>query len=295
MGRDMSEEPKGEVRQAEPPTSFAEFLEGVPPGSITRIADLTESTNFPGGGYAGHDLTLPEIQIHCSNEACNGPRFFRTTANAPRVGEKDWTFVYIRYVCSNCRRSEKTFSLAAKRDPGATAGRCYKFGELPDYGPPTPARLIKLIGPDRELFLKGRRCENQGLGIGAFVYYRRVVESQKNRILDEVIKVSKKVNAPAEATRALESAKAETQFSKALESIKHAIPQALLVNGHNPLTLLHSALSDGLHDRTDERCLELASSIRVVLAELSERLSQALKDEAELSRALSHLMQRTDG
>jgi hypothetical protein len=68
------------------------------------------------------------------------------------------------------------------------------------------------------------------------------------------------------------------------------MPQALLINGHNPLTLLHSALSDGLHDQTDEHCLEIASSVRVVLGELSERLSQALKDEAELNNALSKLM-----
>jgi hypothetical protein len=54
--------------------------------------------------------------------------------------------------------------------------------------------------------------------------------------------------------------------------------------------LLHSALSDGLHQRSDEQCLEIASSIRVVLAELSERLAQALKDEAELNKALSRLM-----
>lgn len=150
--------------------------------------------------------------------------------------------------------------------------------------------MIKLIGPDRELFLKGRRCENQGLGIGAFSYYRRVVENQKNRILDEILKVAKKLNAPAETIRELESAKAEIQFSKALANSKASIPQILLINGHNPLTLLHSALSDGLHERTDEHCLELASSIRVVLGELSERLSQALKDEAELNRALARLM-----
>ena len=37
--------------------------------------------------------------------------------------------------------------------------------------------------------MKGRRCGNLGLGIGAFVYYRRVVENQKSRILDEIIKV----------------------------------------------------------------------------------------------------------
>ena len=88
----------------------------------------------------------------------------------------------------------------------------------------------------------------------------------------------------------LETAKEETQFSKALASVKDAIPQALLINGHNPLTLLHSALSDGLHDQSDAHCLEIASSVRVVLGELSERLAQALKDEVEINTALSKLM-----
>jgi hypothetical protein len=114
------------------------------------------------------------------------------------------------------------------------------------YGPPTPSRLISLIGPDRELFLKGRRCENQGLGIGAFGYYRRVVENQKNRILGEILKLAQKIDAQPEMIAALEAAKKETQFSKAMTAVKTAIPQGLLINGQNPLVLLHSALSDGL-------------------------------------------------
>ncbi len=200
---------------------------------------------------------------------------------------------YTTYLCSNCRKTKKIFSLAAKiNSEKSDSGQCYKFGELPVYGPPTPSRLIKLIGPDRELFLKGRRCENQGLGIGAFVYYRRVVDNQKNRLLDEIIKVSKKLNVETDIIAILEAAKAETQFSKAFDSVKNAIPQALLINGHNPLTLLYSALSDGLHDQSDEHCLEIASSVRVILGELSERLAQALKDEAELNNALSKLMRK---
>ena len=187
---------------------------------------------------------------------------------------------------------EKTFALAAWRNDGTTSGRCYKFGERPEYGPPTAARLIKLIGPDRDTFLKGRRCENQGLGIGAFVYYRRVIENQKDRILAEIIKVAHAVGTDAEAIKKLEAAKRETQFSKALSNVKNAIPQSLLIDGHNPLLLLHRALSEGLHDRSDAECLGLARSIRVVLAELSERLTQALKDEAELNQAISNLLNR---
>lgn len=157
-------------------------------------------------------------------------------------------------------------------------------------GPPTPTRLLRLFGSDREIFLKGRRCENQGLGIGAFTYYRRVVEGHKDAILDEVLKVSKNVGAPPEAIAALVAAKEEIQFSKAMASIKDAIPQMLLVRGHNPLTLLHTALSVGVHDLTDERCLELAHDIRIVLVELTERLAQALKDEAELTTAVARLL-----
>lgn len=292
----MTDEKQADVREEPSPTPFSEFLESTPPGSITNVTNLAKARHYAGGNYAGHQLVTPEIQLHCPSESCNGIRFFRRSSQSvPDIPDDNWHHFYVSYVCSNCRKFEKTFSLAAQREKGANSGRCYKFGELPEYGPPTPARLIKLIGPDREVFLKGRRCENQGLGIGAFVYYRRVVENQKNRILDEIIKVSIKLSAPAEAIKKLEFAKAETQFSKALSNVKDAVPQSLLINGHNPLLLLHSALSDGLHQRTDEHCLEIASSIRVVLAELSERLAQALKDEAELSKALSRLMGGKDG
>ena len=73
---------------------------------------------------------------------------------------------------------------------------------------------------------------------------------------------------------------------------KDSMPESLLINGHNPMLLLHNALSKGIHALTDEQCLELASNVRIVLGELSERLSQALKDEAELNKALSALMNK---
>ncbi|MGY0573549.1 hypothetical protein ACTGJ9_022760 [Bradyrhizobium sp. RDM12] len=138
--------------------------------------------------------------------------------------------------------------------------------------------------------MKGRRCENQGLGIGAFAYYRRVVESQKNEILDEMIAVSRKQGASTETIAALGEAKGEIQFSKAVSSVKLGLPDSILINSHNPLTLLHSALSAGVHEHTDERCLELAQAVRLVLVELAERLTQALKDEAELNTAVSRLL-----
>lgn len=270
--------------------SLADFLESTPPNQLLAISDLTQVNYYGAANQLLGEMRTPDLQLHCTSDKCNGLRFFRCSTKPPTIGAGRFTYQYLTYVCSNCQVETKIFSLAVTIENVGTSGECYKFGEFPPFGPPTPARLITLIGPDRDEFLKGRRCENQGLGVGAFIYYRRVVENQKSRILSEIIKVAEKIGAGADAIHILEEAVRETQFSKALSMAKDAIPQSLLINGHSPLALLHGALSQGVHDRSDEECLEIASSVRVVLAELSERLAQALKDEAELSKALSTLM-----
>lgn len=285
---ELSDNSTDEVREEIEYQTIAEFLESTPPNQVIHISDLAERTRNQYREYS--IMRMPEIQLHCDHERCNGVRFFRCISDYEQELEsKDYRFFYVTYVCSNCQLVRKTFSLAAKLDK-QLQGECYKFGELPPFGPPISPKLIKLIGPDRDEFLKGRRCENQGLGVGAFTYYRRVVENQKDRILGEIIKVSKKIGATEDTVNKLEAAIKETQFSKALNIAKDAMPESLLINGHSPILLLHSALSKGVHTLTDEQCLELAGSIRVVLGELSDRLAQALKDEAELTRALSTLM-----
>ncbi len=271
--------------------SFSDFLERVPPLNLMEIEKIAEEKLDYLGKNTYQKLFSPEIQLHCTNELCNGMRFFRCSdKDEIKLKNEISINIYLNYLCSNCRKSSKTFSLLVKKDAGLLSGSCIKYGELPNYGPPTSAKLIKLLGPDREIFLKGRRCENLGLGIGAFVYYRRVIENQKNRILDEIIKVASKINSDQGLIEALEKAKNETQFSKAIDSIKKSFPDILLINGNNPLTLLHAALSEGIHNQTDEHCLGIATSIRVLLSELSDRLSQILKDEAELNKALTTLM-----
>ena len=198
---------------------------------------------------------------------------------------------FIKYICRNCSKSAKSFAVrfVADRDTGAYGGEIYKYGELPNFGPPTPPRLL---GDDKELFLKGRRAESQGMGIAAFAYYRRVIESQKESIFDEVIRVSKAISADPAIIAGLEKANRLVQFTSAVDEVKDAIPPALLINGHNPLSLMHSALSKGLHARTDEECLRWATDLRVVMAEFVERMAQAMKDNAELHSAVSRLVSR---
>lgn len=112
----------------------------------------------------------------------------------------------------------------------------------------------------------------------------------QDQIFDEIIRVAHKI-AP-DTVDPLKRAKGEHQFLKAIDSVKGVFPQGLLINGQNPLTLLHSALSEGLHADTDEECLQYAHDVRVVLTELAERMGQAMKDEAEIAAAITRLTKK---
>ena len=103
--------------------------------------------------------------------------------------------------------------------------------------------------------------------------------------------MAKRLGADASALGFFDVAIKEISFQKSLDSLRGAVPKELMIDGHNPLLLLHGALSRGLHDATDQECLELAQSIRVLLTELTDRIGQLLKEEAGLKQAVSTLLQ----
>lgn len=252
--------------------SMSDFLSSSPPNSHVKILDL-KGSEF---------LVPPVLQLHCDD--CGGMRNFKSTQYSHRLFN-DTTNLFLTYICSNCNKIPKIYSLLVAKE----AETIYKFGEYPPFGPPNPTKLMNLLGKERENFLKGRCCENQGLGVGAFTYYRRVVENQKDKIIGEIIKVSQKLNVGNVQLKKLNSALSENQFTNAINLAKDSLPESLLINGQNPLLLLYRALSEGVHNLSDEKCLELAQDIRIVLGALADRLSQALKDDAELINAISRL------
>jgi hypothetical protein len=277
------------VARKKPLRTLKEFLESTPPDFAEEVSQ--RSYNKPSTGSLC--LNEPDLQLHCDSNKCDGVRTYYCTSSDIYLENEKTNYKFMTYACRNCRAiaTVKTFALAIKGS--GVNGTMQKIGELPPFGPPTPYRVFKLIGEDyRELFLQGRRAENKGLGIGAYAYYRRIVEHQKGRIIDEIRKVAEKLGESDQMLKALTDARTENQFAKVIDMVKGAIPKSLLIDGHNPLLLLHDALSDGIHEFTDDECLRLATSIRIVLIELAERISTALKDHAELKTALGELLSR---
>src|SRR5262245_55863229 len=101
-----------------------------------------------------------------------------------------------------------------------TEGLCAKIYQEPAFGEPIPKRLFEVIGEEnREPFLQARRAIARGLGIGAYAYYRRIIENTKFALVDSVLGIARATNAPSEQIERLEKAQSERQFSKAIEML----------------------------------------------------------------------------
>lgn len=281
--------------------TFADFLVGQSPTKETLVTHLFSAKAMRVGTTVStaYSLATPRLKMHCWSADCGGIRLFGFDKSLNGLDfdrtDPSWHIFMPRYGCMNCQKAWKTFALRAQPNLDTigkgNGGLVEKLGEDPRFGTPTPQRLLTLLGDQKPTFLLGRQCENQGLGIGAFGYYRRVVENLKLKLFDRLIEVAETVDPNnTDLIEALKAAGAQNQFSKAVETIKPAMPQILLINGHNPLTLLHRALSDGLHEQSDSHCLELAHTVRLVLAHLADRMHQALQQEKELNAAISRLM-----
>lgn len=267
------------------------FFESVSPYKEVEVEDLKLIYYIMGGRTIS--ANFPEIEVECP--VCKGKRFFEKTNKESSYSSTDgYSLETILYTCKNCSHSQKIFTIKYKQlepEKGAEVipGSIIKLGEYPPFGDSIPAKVITLVGKERDFFLRGRRCENQSLGIGAYAYYRRIVENQKDKLIDEIIKVCKKLGKQESLIEDLEKAKNETQFSKAVDSIKEELPTSLYIEGQNPLKLLHKAVSKGIHNMTDGECLQYAESIRIILFELTERINVILKDSKEIHDAISVL------
>lgn len=172
------------------------------------------------------------------------------------------------YVCAGCRKFLRIFLIKF----GEEKDYVMKVGQYPAWTIAVEPDLQRMLGPHLELYRKGLVCESQGYGIGAFAYYRRIVEN----IIDELLAGIAELMSGEDLKKyseALEKTKATRVAQEKIELVKDLLPPGLRPEGMNPLGVLHKSLSEGLHEESDEKCMELAGSIREVLVFLSSQVS----------------------
>ncbi len=237
-------------------------------------------------------IAYPDLELYCTN--CKGKRSFVRemypyTLSDPEI-EYDYPYAFmIDYLCSNCKTEIKYFAIRIWQIEKSENADVYKLGEYPPNVDSLPTKLITIFGKCKDLVIKAKYCENHGLGLGAITYYRRIVENQKNKLIDSLYKAMIQINPDPDLLVKFEKAKLETQFSTSIELIKDFIPEELYIGGHNPLKLLYKSMSIGIHNLSDEKCLEIGKDIRIVLCELVKKINEVLKGRNELAKAVKSL------
>jgi uncharacterized protein YutE (UPF0331/DUF86 family) len=216
---------------------------------------------------------LPKVPIHMYCNICKSEQTFNMISeyhdrfgytNAHIVNET----IEIIYLCSACVKFKRYFLIKFLYDPELAI---QKVGQEPGWDIVIDNNLSKILGKFEGDFKKGLICESQGYGIGAYAYYRRVVEDIIDELLDSIgdlIEESEK----EKYKEALVKTKKTIVAQEKIDLVKHLLPASLRPSKMNPLDILHEQLSEGLHEKSDEDCLEIANNLKNILIFLLEQI-----------------------
>jgi hypothetical protein len=164
-----------------------------------------------------------------------------------------------------------------------------KVGQDPPWDITMNRNLAKELGEHADYYKRGLICESQSYGIGAFAYYRRIVEEIIDKLLAEIPNLM--TGAEKEKyLEALKQVKTTRRVDEKIKLVKDLLPPILKPNGMNPLQVLYGPLSEGLHGKTDEQCVVMAESVRMVLVYLADRLQTVKTADAEFTKNMRILL-----
>ncbi len=208
---------------------------------------------------------------------------FQDFMNSPSADQK----VRLLYQCQSCRQFTRQFDVYISPD----LDYVYKFGQYPEWEIKMDKNLESVLGKHSKTFRKGLVCESQGYGIGAFAYYRRITEEIIDELLDSItdlIAEEKKV----EYKLALHKTKQTRVTQDKIDLVKDLLPSILKPNGMNPLGVLHSELSEGLHAESDQACLENANHIKSILTFLINQIIQSRESAKGFTESMKSLLEK---
>ncbi len=249
------------------------------------------------GSHAGTSIELPGIHLLCP--VCNSENTFvsdsltlgtrhrdqiPSPSNPGLVAGKSGS---VTYRCASCRDYHQFYFLYFDLD----LSYVMKIGQYPAWSISLEKHLEEVLGIYQSTYRKGLVCESQGYGIGAYAYYRRIVENVIDKLLDLVGELLEDEEDVEVYQKALDQTRESTVAKDKIALVKDLLPKSLRPNNMNPLSILYDNLSAGIHAQTDEECLEIAGYIREILAFLVERIN-SIREDRESAQSFTESMRR---
>lgn len=163
-----------------------------------------------------------------------------------------------------------------------------KVGMSPRIEVSLDKELIKYF--DRETngwYFRGKKAISENLGIGAFAYFRRIIEKELFLIINDISKLnssdSEKIN------NLIIDYNKYGKVYPLYEKVFNYLPKSLQALGDNPLELLYRQTSQGLHNIAEQDCLAKAEQIDLILTFVIKKINEEKSGILDVRNAIKSL------
>lgn len=214
-----------------------------------------------------HQVIPEAVVLICST--CKAERPFRGARHAggsgagfPPPPTRVSGFSRLSYMCTGCENETLQCWIQVNY---VNEDWIQKVGQVPIWLPAISKEIKEELGEDSELYQKALRNMNEGYGIGACAYLRRLLEKHINPLLQLLYDVKEEQGARTEELEAIQGAIKSKDFTSKTKFAADIAPPSILVKGHNPFKEIHERLSIGLHTLDDETANQYAQDIKDAL------------------------------
>ena len=173
-------------------------------------------------------------------------------------------------------------------------GSFLKVGQYPPLEINPRPDLETRLGPaNTALYKRALICRSQNFGLAALAYLRRVVENQMNSLLDLVVSAATAASFHPEELAKVEGIKKTGRFEAKAEFAAKILPPYLRPGGHNPLGVLTSLPSEGLHGKSEAECIDIFDRVQLVFEYLFRSLNASSEEATEYVKRLTELSSGT--
>lgn len=186
------------------------------------------------------------------------------------IGEAD--VVVVAYRCSGCNFCTYTIVFQMNGTIEEIDTRHYrmtKIASVPARRPGVPRKIKKYLGDDLgSLYSKALYSEQYGQGIGALVYYRRVLEALTFKLVEDLSDETHR----EEWRQLFADNNDKPRQEEIIDKATQVFADEFAERDRDIFQQLYSGTSFGLHALGDEAALKLASAARLGLEALIESI-----------------------
>jgi hypothetical protein len=148
-----------------------------------------------------------------------------------------------------------------------------KIGQFPsraDLTIPEMGKYKKILGKKYKEFIKALGLASHGVGIGSFVYLRRIFEE----LIEEAHREAMKIDSWNEENYN------RSRMHEKIDLLKEYLPEFLVKN-----KTIYPILSKGIHELSEDECLKYFDTVKVVIELILDEKLEKLDREAKIKEA----------